>query len=76
MVHGIKIYFHEGYMMDSQQGNVLPEESRPPTKHARHQQTTLEQASSLTVASFSVTFRLSKVTEFYNYLQTTFFMVV
>lgn len=25
MVHGIKIYFHEGYMMDSQQGNVLPE---------------------------------------------------
>lgn len=76
MVHGIKIYFHEGYMMDSQQGNVLPEESRPPTKHARHQQTTLEQASSLTVASFSVTFRLSKVTEFYNYLQTIFFMVV
>lgn len=76
MVHGIKIYFHEGYMMDSQQGNMLPEESRPPTKHARHQQTTLEQASSLTVASFSVTFRLSKVTEFYNYLQTTFFMVV
>lgn len=28
MIHGIKIYFHEGYMMDSQQGNVLPEESR------------------------------------------------
>ena len=76
MVHGIKTYFHEGYMMESQQGNVLPEGSRLPTKHARHPQTTLEQALSSITASFSVMFRFSKVTEFYNYLQTIFFMVV
>lgn len=76
MVHSIKIYFHEHYMMESQQGNTLVQGSKLPTKHAQNQQITLEHAKFLIIASFSIMFRSSKVNEFYNYLQTIFFMVI
>lgn len=62
--------------MDSQQGNMLVGGRTLPSKHARNQQTTLEHAMSLIIASFSIKFRFSKVTEFYNYLQTIFFRVI
>lgn len=63
-------------MMDSQQRNMLAESSKLPSKHAQNQETNLEHGKSLIIASFSIMFRFSKVTEFYNYLQTIFFMVI
>lgn len=55
---------------------MLAESSKLPSKHAQNQETNLEHGKSLIIASFSIMFRFSKVTEFYNYLQTIFFMVI
>lgn len=63
-------------MMDSQHKKYASRGRKLSTKHARNQQTTLEHRKSLIIVSFSIMFRFSKVTEFYNYLQTIFFMVI
>lgn len=60
--------------MESQQ-NTLAQRSKLQTKHALNERTTLGQGESLIIASFSIMFRFSEVTKFYNYLQTIFFKV-
>lgn len=75
MVHTMKIHFNEDYMMYSQQKKPVRQGSELPTRRALSQHPTGGHGRSLTVASFSLKFRFSEVTEFYNYLQAIFSMV-
>lgn len=54
---------------------MLAEGNELPPKHALNQQTTLDHGQALIIADFSIMFTFSKITEFYDDLQTFFFLV-